>query len=66
MKQAFDALVAQLLESLQKSAGGDKGAVTGQQDIKLIDQTRRSMGKGCYILFAEQSGDELVGNEVGE
>ena len=38
VKQAFDALVAQLLASLQKSAGGDKGAVTGQQDIKLIDQ----------------------------
>ena len=38
MKQAFDALVAKLLASLQEGAGGDKGALTGQQDIELIDQ----------------------------
>ena len=38
VKQAFDALVTKLLASLQESAGGNKGAVTGQQDIKLIDQ----------------------------
>ncbi len=38
VKQAFDALVAKLLASLQEGAGGDKGSLTGQQDIELIDQ----------------------------
>ncbi len=38
VKQAFDALVAKLLASLQEGAGGDKGSLTGQEDIELIDQ----------------------------
>ncbi len=38
VKQPLNALVAKLLASLQEGAGGDKGAVTGQQDIELIDQ----------------------------
>ena len=31
-------LSPQFLASLQEGAGGDKGAVAGQEDIKLIDQ----------------------------
>ncbi|CAJ1875066.1 hypothetical protein IIDPJIOB_02987 [Aeromonas veronii] len=38
VKQAFNALVAKLLASLQEGAGGDKGSLTGQEDIELIDQ----------------------------
>lgn len=38
VKQAFDALVPQFLASMQEGAGGNKGAVAGLQDIKLIDQ----------------------------
>ncbi len=38
VKQPLNALVAKLLASLQEGAGGDKGAVTGQEDIELIDQ----------------------------
>ena len=38
MKLPFDALVPQFLASLKESAGGDKGAVAGQQDIELIDE----------------------------
>ena len=87
MKQAFDTLVTELLASLQEGAGGDKGAVTWQQDVELIDQLSHgdvaegghaddgpdqalhghtATAEGSDALFAEQSGDELVGNEVGE
>ncbi len=38
VKQPLNALVAKLLASLQEGAGGDKGAVAGQEDIELIDQ----------------------------
>ncbi len=38
VKQPLDDLVPQFLASLQKGAGGDKGAVAGQKDIELIDQ----------------------------
>ncbi len=87
MKQAFDALVSQFLASLQEGSGGDKGSLTGQQDIELIDQLghgdvpedghaddgpdqsfhgHTATEQGSDTLFIEQSGDELVGNEVGE
>jgi hypothetical protein len=38
VKQPLNALVAKLLASLQEGTGGDKGSLTGQQDIELIDQ----------------------------
>ena len=38
VKQPLKALVAKLLAGLQEGTGGDKGAVTGLQDIELIDQ----------------------------
>ncbi len=45
VKQPLDALVPQFLASLQEGAGGDKGAVAGQEDIELIDQSWGRCGR---------------------
>jgi len=49
VKQPLDALVPELLANLQEGAGGDKGAVNGQQDIELIDQLGHGdMAEDCH------------------
>ena len=58
MKQAFDALVPQFLASLQEGAGGDKGAVAGQQDIELIDQL--SHGNVAEDSHADDGPDQTL------